>query len=322
MSTPPWRVLVVDDEDDVHDITTLALRRRTWRKRPIVLESARSAAEARAILAERTFHCALVDVVMETDDAGLRLCEHIRATAPRSMRIILRTGQPGAAPPEKVLQDYDIDHYLAKAEVTADRLFGVLRACFRTSLDIATLSVVSEQLSALGASLRDPAATSQSLVAPMNDCFRFLEDKHAVRITFVPDAAAPAGELPGAAGDVTRALGEAASAGGLVDADAFGLPGALVAGIKSATGARGDRGVSERVKRWLTTIFTDDDEREIVSGVVVVPEEALSPSVREELRQDLGVLLANWRLADESLRLQGKLARERLEVASQFGPRG
>ena len=103
-----WNVLVVDDEEDVHNITTVALRRKSWRDRPIVLCHAKSGAEARRLLEASdapSFQCALVDVVMETDDAGLRLCDFIRSKMPRTTRIILRTGQPGAAPPDKVMNE-------------------------------------------------------------------------------------------------------------------------------------------------------------------------------------------------------------------------
>src|SRR5215471_5408983 len=109
-----WNVLIVDDEEDMHDITRIALRRKTWRDRPIVLTSARSGKEAKELLQKPdapSFHCALVDVVMESNDAGLLLCDFIRQTMPRTTRIILRTGQPGAAPPERVMNDYDIDYY-------------------------------------------------------------------------------------------------------------------------------------------------------------------------------------------------------------------
>src|SRR5215211_2966298 len=84
----PWNVLVVDDEEDVHGVTTIALKRKNWRGRPISLKSARSGKEARELLqASGTprFHCALVDVVMETNDAGLQLCDFIRSTMPRTM---------------------------------------------------------------------------------------------------------------------------------------------------------------------------------------------------------------------------------------------
>src|SRR5262249_57227589 len=120
-----WNVLVVDDEEDVHRITRLAMKRKSWRGLPIELTSARSAKEAQQmrLADERRFHCALVDVVMESSIAGLELCEFIRSNTARSTRIILRTGQPGVAPPERVLNEYDIDYYLAKTEVTEERLY-------------------------------------------------------------------------------------------------------------------------------------------------------------------------------------------------------
>ena len=76
-----WNILVVDDELDVHQISKLALRRRSWRGRPFAIESAMSGAAARQILMDPkspAFHVALVDVVMETTHAGLELCEFIR----------------------------------------------------------------------------------------------------------------------------------------------------------------------------------------------------------------------------------------------------
>ena len=82
--TEKWKILVVDDEEDVHVVTGLALKRRAWKGRPFELTAARSAAEARNLLdLVGPFHVNLVDVVMENDHAGLDLCEYIRATQPR-----------------------------------------------------------------------------------------------------------------------------------------------------------------------------------------------------------------------------------------------
>ena len=74
------------------------------------------------------------------------LCNWIRENKSRSLRIVLRTGQAGAAPEEKVLNEYDIDYYLSKAEVTEKSLYNVVRAGLRSSLDLETLRVVGEQL--------------------------------------------------------------------------------------------------------------------------------------------------------------------------------
>ena len=104
-------ILVVDDDEDIHEVTRIALRHRKWRGKPFVVASAHSGAEAREMLASAgsDWHVALVDVVMETQRSGLDLCEHIRASHPPTLRIVLRTGQPGAAPENDVLEDYDID---------------------------------------------------------------------------------------------------------------------------------------------------------------------------------------------------------------------
>ncbi len=75
----------------------------------------------------------LLDVVMETDDAGLKLVDFIRTQLKNeTVRIILRTGQPGQAPERQVIVDYDINDYKAKTELTADKLFTSLTAALRS----------------------------------------------------------------------------------------------------------------------------------------------------------------------------------------------
>src|SRR5258705_10236367 len=75
----------------------------------------------------------LLDVVMETDDAGLALVDYIRTQLKNeTVRIILRTGQPGQAPERRVIVDYDINEYKAKTELTADKLFTALTAALRS----------------------------------------------------------------------------------------------------------------------------------------------------------------------------------------------
>ncbi|MBO7516168.1 MAG: hypothetical protein J6T61_00300 [Spirochaetia bacterium] len=98
-----WKVLVVDDEPQVHTVTKLVLRDLTFKGRKIQFLDAFSAAEAKKVLAENPDVClALVDVVMEEEDAGLHLVEYIRDIMNnKAIRIILRTGQPGYAPEKK-----------------------------------------------------------------------------------------------------------------------------------------------------------------------------------------------------------------------------
>ncbi len=128
-----WRVLIVDDEDDVHTATIFALEGMEVRGRPLAFAHAFSAREAREILErERDFAVILLDVVMESDDAGLQLVRLIRGELGMSdTRIILRTGQPGYAPEHDAIRDYDINDYKTKAELTRSRLVTTLTAAIR-----------------------------------------------------------------------------------------------------------------------------------------------------------------------------------------------
>lgn len=134
----PWKVLVVDDEEGIHGITRMIFRGYEFEQRPIELISAMSGAEARKKLAEHPdIALILLDVVMETDNAGLQLVEHIRHQLEnRHVRIILRTGHPGYAPEADVIVNYDINDYLSKAELSASRLLTAVVVALRAYRDI------------------------------------------------------------------------------------------------------------------------------------------------------------------------------------------
>ncbi|MFD1626470.1 DUF3369 domain-containing protein [Azospirillum griseum] len=133
-----WKLLIVDDEPEVHSITKLVLSDFAYKGRPAHFISAHSAEEARTILARETdIAMILLDVVMETEDAGLQLVHHIREELKnRHVRIILRTGQPGQAPERAVILDYDINDYKAKTQLTAQQLFTTTVAALRSYEDI------------------------------------------------------------------------------------------------------------------------------------------------------------------------------------------
>ncbi len=160
----PWKLLVVDDEEDVHHVTRLVLGRFTFAGRPLQLLSAYSAAEARRLLDQHPDTAViLLDVVMERDDAGLRLVRHIRdELGNRNVRIILRTGQPGQAPEQQVVAEYDINDYKAKVELTADKLCTSVTSALRAWRDICALEQsrrgLQQVLDASGALLRGGAA--------------------------------------------------------------------------------------------------------------------------------------------------------------------
>lgn len=136
-NAPPWQVLI-DDDDSIHQITTLVLNNFEFEQRPLQLLHAYSAREAEQLIAANAdIALALIDVVMETQHAGLELIKTIRHKLKNQrMRLILRTGQPGEAPEESVIRDYDINDYKNKTEVTAIKLKTLLYAGLRSYRDI------------------------------------------------------------------------------------------------------------------------------------------------------------------------------------------
>ncbi|KAF0813158.1 putative signaling protein [Andreprevotia sp. IGB-42] len=138
----PWVVLIVDDDEEVHAATRYTLTDQLILGRPLELVHTMSGAQTRELLATRTdFAVILLDVVMETDDAGLRLVDYIRNhLGLRETRIILRTGQPGYAPELTVFTDYDINDYRTKNELTRTRLITALTAALRSYDQIRTIA--------------------------------------------------------------------------------------------------------------------------------------------------------------------------------------
>ncbi len=139
---PPWKVLIVDDEPDIHSVTRFNLKNFEFAGKKLHIFQAMSGIEAREILhIEPDIAVALVDVVMETDDAGLRLVEFIRQELKNSLiRLIIRTGQPGTAPEKKVVQCYDINDYKDKTELTTEKLYTTMRLALKSYHDLSTLN--------------------------------------------------------------------------------------------------------------------------------------------------------------------------------------
>ena len=128
-----WRLLVVDDEPDVHRATTFALAGVRILGRALQFLHAYSASEATQILnTERDVAVVLLDVVMEREDAGLALVKTIRQDLHlNELRIILRTGQPGYAPEIETIHDFDINDYKTKSELTRTKLYATVTAALR-----------------------------------------------------------------------------------------------------------------------------------------------------------------------------------------------
>lgn len=134
----PWVVLVVDDDQFVHQVTTLVLKDFTFQGRGLDFISAYSGQEARRILSERDdVALVLLDVVMEKNDAGLEVVRWLRNEQKNTfIRIILRTGQPGHAPENQVITEYDINDYKEKTELTTQKLFSAVTTALRSYADL------------------------------------------------------------------------------------------------------------------------------------------------------------------------------------------
>ena len=136
-----WKVLIVDDEPEVHRITKMTLAQFQFDDKPIEFLHAYTGREAQAIVAnEPDIALILLDVVMETDNAGLDVVRYVRTElGNQQIRIVLRTGQPGQAPEDDVVANYDINDYKDKTELTSQKLRTLIRASLRSYRDICSL---------------------------------------------------------------------------------------------------------------------------------------------------------------------------------------
>lgn len=141
MTENNWKLLIVDDEESVHAVTKLALADFEYDGRGLDYFHAYSGAEAKERLAEiPDVAVILLDVVMETDDAGLQICDYIRKELKNSkVRILLRTGQAGQVPAQQVIMDYEINDYIEKTELTMGRLINHMVVALRAFRDMGAL---------------------------------------------------------------------------------------------------------------------------------------------------------------------------------------
>ena len=170
----PWRILIVDDDVDVHVVTKFALSNINFQGRRLSFLHAYSATEAYAILRDTPdIALLLLDVIMETPDAGLALARQVRNELHNDLvRIVLRTGQPGQALEHSIIVDYDINDFWCKADLTTRKLFTTVMTSLRV---YGALSAAAAQRKALGGEL----ARARQLRAVL--------DQHALVLTLDAD---------------------------------------------------------------------------------------------------------------------------------------
>ena len=151
VSTRPeetWKLFIVDDDEDIHEITKLALKDLKFKDKSISFESAYSAEEAITKLKENPqYAIVLLDIGMETVDAGLDVANFIRQQLNDDLtRIIIRTGQPGDVPEKEIIDNYDINDYKSKTELTIEKLFTSIRTAIAQYDQINELAQLNEGL--------------------------------------------------------------------------------------------------------------------------------------------------------------------------------
>ncbi|MGB3512468.1 MAG: hypothetical protein WBA93_25170, partial [Microcoleaceae cyanobacterium] len=159
----PWKIMIVDDDLAVHQATKLALKNFVFDGKPLLLLEAFSASEAKQLISEHSdLAFILLDVVMETNDAGLNLVRYIREELNnRRIQIILRTGQPGEAPEESVIRNYEINDYKTKVELTRQRLITSTISALRAYRNVIA---VEEQAKELTKTLKSLQQTQLQLI--------------------------------------------------------------------------------------------------------------------------------------------------------------
>jgi len=143
-----WIILIADDDEGVHSVTELVFNSFTFNDKPVKFLNTYSGNETIKMLQhEKEIAVILLDVVMETEDAGLKVIDRIRNELNNKMvRIILRTGQPGQAPEEKVLIDYDINDYKNKSELTSRKLKSSIITSLRSYISIKKINELNTTL--------------------------------------------------------------------------------------------------------------------------------------------------------------------------------
>lgn len=136
-----WSILIIDDDDEVHAVTKLALNNFVYENKKLNLLSAYNLSQAKEqLINNKDIAFVLLDIVMETNDTGLKIIDFIRNELKNKfIRIIIRTGQPGYAPEQEIINDYDINDYKEKTELTATKLYTTTRTALNQYKQISEL---------------------------------------------------------------------------------------------------------------------------------------------------------------------------------------
>ncbi|MBU2455648.1 MAG: PAS domain S-box protein, partial [Proteobacteria bacterium] len=171
ISSGAWKILIVDDEPCVHQITTLALKEYSFKKNPLILHHAYSAKQAKKILKEHgDVVLILLDIILETDTAGLDLIHWVRKQLKNTLsQIVIRTGNPESYSEQNMIEMYDINDYIIKTDVTAQRLRNIISGSIRAFIDKFELQKELTSRKQIEQSLKEKESLLKDIITNIGD---------------------------------------------------------------------------------------------------------------------------------------------------------
>ena len=181
----PWKILITDDEKDVHYITEKVLADFIFKGKKAAFLHAYSKKESETIIRENPdIAIVLLDVVLETENAGLELIHYIREELGNSIiQIVIRTGQPGFAPEQSIINKYDINDYRLKTELTAQKLHTLVTTSLRSYQVKSNLQKELEKRKQIELSLRKSQKRLKDIVTSIGDWIWEIDTK--LRYTYI-----------------------------------------------------------------------------------------------------------------------------------------
>ena len=147
-SSKSYKILIADDDEDIHTLTNILLKDFSFENSKLTFIHTYSTMETLKALDQNSDIAVIIlDVVMEEMNSGLEIIDYIRKIKlNKNIRIILRTGQPGYAPEESLIKNYDINDYKLKTELTKQKLFTAMYSCLRSYRDLIEIEKTKKSL--------------------------------------------------------------------------------------------------------------------------------------------------------------------------------